>query len=110
MDTLREMFWCSASYNFTVVATYWPGEKNVLADSVSRLHEHGKLFKLSTEYNMWYYANGSSRLYDPTPFDYVSLAKHMSFGSLTFIIEQVMAWRRQKWYLMGLPITWQPLP
>ncbi len=39
MESLRRVFWLSAMYNFRMRAVYYPGRFNVLADSVSRLHE-----------------------------------------------------------------------
>ena len=49
MESLRRIFWLSATFNFRLHAVYLPGEENVLADSVSRLHEkchQNKLFAL----------------------------------------------------------------
>lgn len=39
MESLRRVFWYSAVYNFRLKAIYLPGEKNQVADAVSRLHE-----------------------------------------------------------------------
>lgn len=41
MDSLRRIFWLSVHYNFRLKALYYPGERNVIADAVSRLHEPG---------------------------------------------------------------------
>jgi len=46
MDSLRRVFWLSVIYNFRMKAFYYPGESNVLADSVSRLHEPGSWDRL----------------------------------------------------------------
>ena len=37
MDTLRSIFWLTASYNIRLVAHYYPGSHNTLADACSRL-------------------------------------------------------------------------
>ena len=39
MQSLRRIFWLSATFNFKIKAIYFPGVENVLADAVSRLHE-----------------------------------------------------------------------
>ena len=41
MQSLRRVFWASATYNFRLKAVYYPGASNVVADAVSRLHESG---------------------------------------------------------------------
>lgn len=48
MSSLRRIFWKSAIFNFRLKAVYYPGIYNELADTVSRLHEPKKLFKLKT--------------------------------------------------------------
>ncbi|MCK5872999.1 MAG: hypothetical protein KAG26_09245, partial [Methylococcales bacterium] len=39
MQSLRRVFWASAVFNFRLRAVYYPGDRNFLADAVSRLHE-----------------------------------------------------------------------
>ena len=39
MESLRRVFWWSASFNFRLHAIYIPGATNYMADCVSRLHE-----------------------------------------------------------------------
>ena len=39
MQSLRRIFWLSCTFNFKIKAIYFPGVENVLADTVSRLHE-----------------------------------------------------------------------
>ena len=46
MDCLRELFWLSATYNFTLVPVHILGKENILPDTISRLHEKGKTFQL----------------------------------------------------------------
>ena len=40
MAWLWDLFWLSAVYNFRIQAVYVPGKYNILADSISRLHEY----------------------------------------------------------------------
>jgi hypothetical protein len=51
MDSLRRVFWLSAVFNFRLKAVYYSGESNVLADSVSRLHEPGGVSRLMSFIN-----------------------------------------------------------
>lgn len=39
MSWLREIFWWSATRNFLLTARYIPGHKNVISDTLSRLHD-----------------------------------------------------------------------
>ena len=48
MDSLRRVFWLSAIWNFKLVATYYPGRQNVVADACSRLHEPGAWDRLQS--------------------------------------------------------------
>ena len=43
MIYLRRLFWSSAIYNFRLKVFHVPGALNVVADHVSRLHEHAHL-------------------------------------------------------------------
>lgn len=38
---LRRIYWLSVNFNFRLKAIYYPGERNRIADAVSRLHEPG---------------------------------------------------------------------
>lgn len=51
MDSLRRVFWLSATFNFKLQAVYYPGKLNTLADCVSRLHEPGAWSRLQNA--MW---------------------------------------------------------
>ena len=42
MDSLRRVFWLSTVFKFRLRAVFYKGSSNILADSVSRLHEPGK--------------------------------------------------------------------
>ena len=51
------MFWLSATHNFVVKAMYVPGKSHILADTISRLHEHGKLVEFEDPMNDIYCNN-----------------------------------------------------
>lgn len=46
MNSLRNIFWLSAVYNFRIKAVYYEGVRNILADRASRLREPGGWEKL----------------------------------------------------------------
>lgn len=94
MTTLREMFWVATQCNVSVVATYWPGEKNITADLASRLHERSNLSKFALEYERWSQSYSSGSVH----FDTVSMLNHMSLKSLMFILDQVLSWRKHIWH------------
>ena len=71
MPYLRYMFWLSAVYNFRLTAMHVPGEDNVLADTISRLHEPYSKHYLSS-------------LLVATP-----LAWHMSYNAFVYILDRV---------------------
>ena len=41
MSSLRRIYMLSAIFNFRLVAVYYPGRHNQIADAASRLHEPG---------------------------------------------------------------------
>ncbi len=43
MPYIRELFWLSAIYNFSLTAVHIAGSSNVMADTISRLHEQSQL-------------------------------------------------------------------
>lgn len=49
MNSLRRVFWLSAIFNFRLKAVYYKGSYNVLADSVSRLHEKDGYHRLLSQ-------------------------------------------------------------
>lgn len=71
MTYLRYMFWLSAVYNFRLTAMHVPGEDNVLADNISRLHE---------PYSRHYL----NMLLVTSP-----LAWHMSYNAFVYILDRV---------------------
>jgi hypothetical protein len=91
------MFWASAKYNFHVVAIFMPGVRNVIADTVSRLHEPGQLLRLEAIVNDWFWTHGGVN----EAFMGTSLCNHMSMGALFSIFSQVQAWQRlrRRWML-----------
>ena len=48
MNSLRRVFWLSAIFNFRLKCVYYPGDRNKLADAVSRLHEPNGFIRLKT--------------------------------------------------------------
>lgn len=54
MNSLRNIFWLSAVYNFRLKALYYPGRHNRIADAVSRLHEPGGYERLQLYLNCAY--------------------------------------------------------
>lgn len=85
MGFLRELFWLSAIYNFDLKAHYIPGEFNILADSISRLHEN-KMWGVAEE-NLFY----KQHILLPN-----SLRFHMSKESINFLIFQILTWLNWK--------------
>ena len=57
MGFLRELFWLSAIYNFRITAKHIPGQKNVVADAISRLHESYYLDRFCCLLLPWYNFN-----------------------------------------------------
>lgn len=76
MRELRQLFWLSALHNFHIKAVYLEGKRNILADSISRIHEPQHLLKFhaicSTQY--------SQTFLNSTP-----LELHMSAHSYGFV-------------------------
>jgi len=82
MSYLRELFWIAATNNFSIQAVYIRGPSNILADSISRLHEPGQLWYLETLLQEY----ASCHQYFPSLF-YVYL--HMSNDSFLSLTPQV---------------------
>ena len=40
MAMVREIFWLATAFNFKIRAVHIPGVENVLADAISRMHDH----------------------------------------------------------------------
>ena len=76
MNELRALFWLSATCNFRITAVYLEGNRNVLADAISRLHTPEHLLNF---YNMLC-AN-----FTQTAINTIPLREHMSADSLQFI-------------------------
>ena len=90
MTALRTMFWLSVQYNFVVKSIYIPGVKHVLADTVSRLHEKGRLLQFESLFNDWHLCHTSVG----QAFNHVSLCIHISLASVFYLLEQALAWRK----------------
>lgn len=57
MESLRSVFWLSIWYNFRIKCHYYPGQRNVLADAVSRLHERFGILRYDNLLAKWYQTN-----------------------------------------------------
>ena len=90
MTLLRQMFWTVAKANCTVRALYMPGEKHVLADTASRLHEQGQLLHLESLIDEWCGCHCGI----DNGFAYYNLCDHMSMSTLGSILDQVLEWQR----------------
>lgn len=95
MSLLRTMFWKVSKANCTVRAVYMPGEKHVLADTISRLNEPGQLLHLEALLNEWCFCHCNVA----DGFGYYSLRNHMSVAALCCMLDQVLQWQRlrQRW-------------
>ena len=89
MKSMREMFWLSVEYNFTVKVLYMPGWLQTIPDAISRMHEPNALLLVETLINNWL----ACHTYEHYEFKCFSLLQHMSLQSLPYILEQVLAWR-----------------
>ena len=57
MESLRSVFWLSVMYNFRMKCHYYPGQRNVLADAVSRHHEKFGILRYDNLLTRWYQTN-----------------------------------------------------
>ena len=81
MSNLRELFWLSAQFNFSVKAIHIPGIINILPDAISRLHEPKQWFRMSDEfYKLGYYLF-------PNNFRF-----HMSKKAIYSLLFQILNW------------------
>jgi hypothetical protein len=90
MKYMQDMFWTATKYNFAVKAIYMPGQFQIMADAISRLHEHVGLLHVQTLVNNWYLCHSNF----VNVFSMYSMLNHMSMMSLLFVFEQVVAWRK----------------
>ena len=81
MEELRQLFWLSVNYNFTIRAIHIPGCINEIPDSISRLHQTGQVLRLVSILSLWFH----SRVY-------VSWVVHMSPAAFQVIQHQVITW------------------
>ena len=82
MPFLRELFWLSAIYNFKITAKFVPGKLNILADTISRLHEDGQIFVLESLLRQPY----STGAYN------IRLPLHASISGILFLFPQMQKW------------------
>ena len=78
LNLLKHLSALAIHYDFSMTAQHLPGHKNVIADSISRLHEAGMLHKLFT-------------LLRPTSAIY-QLKLHMSNSVFEFLTPQIIQW------------------
>jgi hypothetical protein len=78
MSALRELFWWSVTFNFQIKAVHIPGKLNMIADSISRLHEKGQFAYLNS-----LLPNGISPTFLPV---------HMSKKAFYFLSPQIRRW------------------
>ena len=76
MKHLREAFWLSATYNFSLKVFHVPGKLNVLADHISRLH---------IPFHLHAFAQHLLSLHGPCAEALTALG-HMSLSSLFFLV------------------------
>ncbi len=113
MIAIRQMFWVTARNDCVVKALYMPGDKHILADSISRLHEPGQLLHVEALLNEWWLCHKGL----DNGFAYYSLANHMSLSALCSLLPQVEKWQtlRRRWIVTwtgtdGPPTRSQPRP
>ncbi|CAC5414227.1 unnamed protein product [Mytilus coruscus] len=75
MSYLRRLFWLSSRFNFHVVAMHVQGKDNILADSISRLHETPAFV---------YFLRDCL----PAPLLLTHLREHMSNKALSFLLSR----------------------
>ena len=89
MSLIRELFWLSIYYNFSITAVYIKGEHNLFADTISRLGSNGWLLQ-------WALLN-QVRLNHPDLDMFVdNLHHHMPYNSVLTLLPQIRqlgAWR-----------------
>ena len=76
MAWLRHLFWLSAVHNFRITAIHIPGENNIVADRISRLHNVSSLLHFCQLLSM--YLTPDAALATP-------LTDHMSLTSALFL-------------------------
>lgn len=90
MQCMRDMFWVSVTYNFSVKAFYMPGYYQTLPDAISRMHESNGLLRVQTLIDNWYLCHR----FVYNMFCRFSMLNHMSAMSLCYVLDQVINWRQ----------------
>ena len=108
MKLIRHMFWTVSKVNCTVRAMYMPGEKHVIADTVSRLHEPGQWLHLEALLIEWWSCHCG--VYNA--FQYYNMCNHMTLAALGCILDQVLEWQRlrRRWTGTSCGTGRQPMP
>lgn len=89
LKLLRNMATVAMKYNISVVATFLPGQLNILSDSISRFHEKGQIARFIDSLRDWC----EHVAYISCPL-YYCLHYHMSKHSLRHLSLQIMEWIR----------------
>lgn len=90
MAMVREIFWWSTIFNFKIRAVHIPGEENIVADAVSRLHVQ-KFYDLLVPF--WSLHPHSLRFLWP-----VFFLQHMSYGAFLSVCLQMIRWLNTSTY------------
>ena len=101
MTYLRELFWIAATHNFSIKAAYIPGPSNILADSISRLHEPGQFLFLESLLREY----GRCHAWHPNMFH---LPLHLSNSCFFSLTPQILRLRDvQNLWMRQWPVTGQ---
>ena len=84
MQVVRNIFWLSAAFDFTIRGAHVPGVQNQAADAVSRLHSPGSLQSLE-----YIFSEASALISFCCPFYFMC---HMSYASFLFLSLQITRW------------------
>ncbi len=81
MKAIRELFWLSASFNFTIRAVFVPGKLNDIPDAISRIHQRGQIHRL---FRLLGVENPCLSMFSPY--------SNMSFKAFVSVFQQVKIW------------------
>ena len=95
MQFLRQVFWLSVTFNFSLKAVHIPGKCNVEADSLSRLGSYGHC-------RHWHQIITCGAPLDMSRFVFMSI-HHMSYKSLSYVCSQIQRWYKN--WTKQLPFT-----
>lgn len=96
MKGLREIFWLSNAYNFTIGGVHIPGVDNAKADAISRLHRPESISRLSD--GLGFQSPVFQAIWP------LLLRLHMSYGAWLFLFPQFLKWiRASRYWMRKLP-------